>query len=72
MPGAFKLQPKFIFLKFMELTEYNNITDTLPQFAQRCRSFRISLTTQLPYSNFHFVIKMKFVGQLLALDPEER
>jgi len=30
MLGVFKLRPKFIFLKFMELTEYNNITDPPP------------------------------------------
>jgi hypothetical protein len=57
----------------MELTEYNNITDPPPQaeFAQRCRSFRFQLTTQIPYCYFHVVIKMQFVGQLLAHDPGE-
>jgi len=72
--GVFILHPKLIFLKFLELTDYNNVTDTPPPhpalFAQRCRSFRIPLTTQLPYCNFHVVINMKFVGQLLAHDPE--
>jgi hypothetical protein len=30
MPGVLKLHLKFIFLKFMELTEYNNIKEVLP------------------------------------------
>jgi len=73
--GVFILHPKLILLKFLELREYNNVTDTPPphlaQFAQRCRSFRIPLTTQLPHCNFHVVINIKFVGQLLAHDPGE-
>jgi hypothetical protein len=75
MPEVFKLHLQFtcIFLKFLELTEYNNITDTTPPphppIHQRRGSFHSPLTTPHPYCKFQFVIKTIFVGQLLAHDP---